>query len=263
MIDTTLSKMFPQGCLPDWLIEDSVKECKDFKRREELGKTVSTDYYLNIGLIDIEPFNKDQVQPASYDVRLGNSFKILDKNRGMTIDPIKWADPLGRPTVVYRDIGVSESGILILHPGDLLLATTEEVISLPRNIQGSVEGKSSLARLGLSVHSTGRFIDPGFSGQITLEISTISNPIILRPGMFIAQINFLHLTAPCHRPYGDKSRDSKYQNQQGATESKYYENKSKGEEESTGDFRETIKNPREYTRKYEQRYGGRAETDGG
>jgi len=168
--------------------------------------------------IRIEPYDENSINPNSYDLHLGNHFQISKQNGGI--------NPYDQRTVekAFYEKTCSE---LWIQPGEFILGRTEEKISLPADIVGSVEGKSSLARLGLSIHQTGGWIDAGFSGSITLELYNCSpNQILLNAGMPIAQIVFFS-TVPAELPYG-KRKNSKYQNQIGATLSRYPQNRRPG-----------------------------------
>jgi len=165
--------------------------------------------------IKIDPYDESSVNPNSYDLHLGDNFQISKQNGGI--------NPYDQRTVekAFYEKTCSE---LWIQPGEFILGRTEEKISLPADIVGSVEGKSSLARLGLSIHQTGGWIDAGFSGTITLEFYNCSpNPILLKAGMPIAQIVFFQ-TAESETPYGNRG-SSKYQNQVSATLSRYYKNR--------------------------------------
>lgn len=151
------------------------------------------------------------IQPASVDMTLGDTFRTL---RNHTVDYI---DLVERPDLTELHVTTE----FVLHPGEFALATTRERVIVPRELAAQVNGKSSLGRLGLSIHVTAGFIDPGFSGQITLELSNLLRiPIKLRRGMPIAQICFMRLDLPCCDPYGSESLGSHYQNQTGPTPSR-------------------------------------------
>lgn len=171
---------------------------------------------LTAGNIVISPFHDDQVQPASYDVTLGEIFLV--PRHDVVVDPyLKYDDLFERVTI--------NDGVPILMPkGSFLLGATREKFDIPNNLIARVEGKSSLGRLGIVVHQTAGFIDPGFTGNITLEIVSSMAAVYLRPGMKIAQIAFQYLDNPADQPYGHSSRDSKYQNDSGPQESRYYMN---------------------------------------
>ena len=163
----------------------------------------------------IQPFNPDNVQPASYDVSLSYHFRVF-KRDFTHIDPMTRQDLTKRVMV--------EHGAFVLHPGELVLGSTMETIYLPPWIAARVEGKSSLGRLGLVIHSTAGWIDPGYRGTITLEISNNAPlPIMLHPHMLIGQIAFMELKTPAAQPYGHPDRRSKYQGDVQPTESRYHE----------------------------------------
>lgn len=165
----------------------------------------------------IEPFSESQVQPNSYDVRLSEHFAWYDRNLN---DPI---DPFDAETV-NKGLTKKRGSVFVIWPGQFVLASTLETIQLPNDIVGQVNGKSSLARLGLLVHTTAGWVDSGFAGDITLELCNLgSRPIQLTAGMPIAQLVFTK-TNPCDNSYAQR-KSAKYQGQVGATESRYYLNK--------------------------------------
>jgi dCTP deaminase len=168
------------------------------------------------GQICLYPFDNTsahQVQPASVDVHLSARFVVFDHHRLTVIDPWK-----GMPEL-YREVQADDE--FILHPGEFALGSTTEALSLNAEFAARIEGKSSLGRLGLLTHATAGFIDPGFSGRITLELSNVAQlPIILRPGMPIGQLCFFRLSNPAERPYGHPGLGSHYQNQDGPTASR-------------------------------------------
>jgi dCTP deaminase len=169
--------------------------------------------------LGIEPYDPDLVQPSSVDVRLDNMFRVFNNTRYTHIDPAKQQDEL--TSLVTPDPGEP----FVLHPGEFVLGSTLELCTLPDDLAGRLEGKSSLGRLGLLTHSTAGFIDPGFSGHITLELSNVANlPITLWPGMKIGQLCLLRLTSPAEHPYGSAQAGSKYQGQRGPTPSRSYQN---------------------------------------
>ena len=171
------------------------------------------------GRLRIEPFAPAHVQPSSVDLRLGRYFRVFQYSRHTHID-VRAPQP-----DLTREITVAEDEPFVLHPGEFALGTTLERVGLPADLVGRLEGKSSLGRLGLIIHSTAGYIDPGFSGTITLELSNVAKlPIPLYPGMFIGQISFLTLTTPVERPYGSPGLGSKYQDQEKPTESKVHLN---------------------------------------
>ena len=171
------------------------------------------------GRLGIDPFDDALVQPSSVDVRLDSLFRVFNNTRYTHIDPAQRQDDL--TSLVEPDEGEP----FVLHPGEFVLGSTLEVCTLPDDLAGRLEGKSSLGRLGLLTHSTAGFIDPGFSGHITLELSNVANlPITLWPGMKIGQLCLLRLTSPAEHPYGSAKVGSKYQGQRGPTPSKSYQN---------------------------------------
>jgi dCTP deaminase len=169
--------------------------------------------------LGIDPYDPDLVQPSSVDVRLDNMFRVFNNTRYTHIDPSIQQDEL--TSLVQPD----PREPFVLHPGEFVLGSTLELCALPDDLAGRLEGKSSLGRLGLLTHSTAGFIDPGFSGHITLELSNVANlPITLWPGMKIGQLCLLRLTSPAEHPYGSAQAGSKYQGQRGPTPSRSYQN---------------------------------------
>lgn len=170
------------------------------------------------GRVVLEPWDPEMVQPASIDVRLDRYFRLFDNHKYAMIDPAKEQPGLTR----LLDAGDKP---LILHPGEFVLGSTFEHVTLPDNIAARLEGKSSLGRLGLLTHSTAGFIDPGFTGHITLELSnTATMPIALYPGMKIGQLCFFQMSSPSEAPYGSAAKGSRYQGQRGPTASRSYLN---------------------------------------
>jgi dCTP deaminase len=168
------------------------------------------------GRIKIEPFDPDLVQPASVDVRLGTTFRVFHNHRVSVLDLLDPPDNLTEPVEIAR------GDTFVIHPGEFCLASTEEQVALPDDVVARIEGKSSLGRLGLIVHATAGFCDPGWAGTLTLELNNLARiPIKLYPGMLIAQLSFMQLDAPALRPYGDPRLGSHYQGQGAATESRY------------------------------------------
>lgn len=166
------------------------------------------------GAIGLEPFESELIQPSSIDVRLDRRFRVFNNQRYTHIDPSKQQDDL------TSLVEVADDEPFVLHPGEFVLASTLEVISLPADLAARLEGKSSLGRLGLLTHSTAGFIDPGFSGHVTLELSNVANlPITLWPGMKIGQLCVFKLSSPAERPYGS-ANGSRYQGQEGPTPSR-------------------------------------------
>jgi dCTP deaminase len=171
---------------------------------------------VNAGRIVIDPWDEANVQPASVDVRLGNSFRVFHNHRATTID---LRDP---PRDLTEEVRREDDEPFVIHPGEFCLAATLEWVELGDDIVSRVEGKSSLGRLGLIVHATAGFVDPGWKGALTLELNNLTRiPIKLWPGMFIAQLSFMQLDRPALRPYGSPDLGSHYQGQAGATESRY------------------------------------------
>lgn len=167
----------------------------------------------------VEPYDAKMIQPSSVDVRLDKFFRVFENHKYEVIDPSKEQPEL------TREIEVGNDDFFILHPGEFVLASTYEVITLPDDIAGRLEGKSSLGRLGLLTHSTAGFIDPGFSGHITLELSNVANlPVKLFPGMKIGQLCLFKLTSPAEHPYGSAIYGSRYQGQRGPTPSRSWLN---------------------------------------
>ncbi|MET8993962.1 dCTP deaminase [Amycolatopsis sp. NPDC004169] len=174
---------------------------------------------LDSGRLGVEPFDPAMVQPSSIDVRLDRYFRVFDNSKYTHIDPQLQQDEL---TSLVEKKGEDP---FVLHPGEFVLASTSEVITLADDLAGRLEGKSSLGRLGLLTHSTAGFIDPGFSGHITLELSNVANlPITLWPGMKIGQLCIFRLYSAAEFPYGSTEAGSRYQGQRGPTPSRAYKN---------------------------------------
>jgi dCTP deaminase len=168
------------------------------------------------GRVRIEPWDEAMVQPASVDLRLGSSFRVFHNHRIAAID---LADP---PQNLTELVEVGEEESFVIHPGEFVLGRTLEYVELPDDVVARIEGKSSLGRLGLIVHATAGFVDPGFKGTLTLEITNLTRvPIILWPGKPIAQLSFMTLDRAAERPYGHPDLGSHYQSQVDATESRY------------------------------------------
>jgi dCTP deaminase len=169
--------------------------------------------------ISVEPYDESMIQPSSIDFRLDRYFRVFENHRYPHIDPA--ADQSDLTRVVEAD----GDEPFILHPGEFVLGSTYEVVSLPDDIAARVEGKSSLGRLGLLTHATAGFVDPGFSGHVTLELANVATlPIKLYPGMKIGQLCFFRLTSPAEHPYGSAKYGSRYQGQRGPTPSKSFQN---------------------------------------
>ncbi|MCG8924686.1 dCTP deaminase [Lentzea sp. CC55] len=171
------------------------------------------------GRLLLDPFTLEMLQPSSIDVRLDRFFRVFNNTRYTHIDPAQQQDDL------TSLVETPEGEPFVLHPGEFVLGSTYEMVTLPDDLAGRLEGKSSLGRLGLLTHSTAGFIDPGFSGHITLELSNVANlPITLHPGMKIGQLCLFKLSSPAEHPYGSTQAGSRYQGQRGPTPSRAYLN---------------------------------------
>ena len=174
---------------------------------------------LEDGQIGIDPFGDDLVQPSSVDVRVDSFFRVFRNARYPYIDVKREMEDL---TELVEFAGEEP---FILHPGEFVLGSTLERITLPDDLVARLEGKSSLGRLGLLIHSTAGFIDPGWDGHVTLELSNVANlPITIYYGMKIGQLSFVQLTEAAESPYGTGALGSKYQGQSGPTPSRYWKN---------------------------------------
>ena len=174
---------------------------------------------LEAARLVLDPWDPSMLQPSSIDVRLDRFFRVFQNSRYTHIDPRERQDEL--TTVVEP----ADDEPFVLHPGEFVLGSTFERVGLPDDLAGRLEGKSSLGRLGLLTHSTAGFIDPGFTGHITLELSNVANlPIILWPGMKIGQLCLFRLSSPAENPYGSAAAGSRYQGQRGPTQSRAYLN---------------------------------------
>jgi dCTP deaminase len=173
---------------------------------------------IDAGRVVLDPYDAGMVQPSSVDVRLDRFFRVFENHRYPHIDPAEEQQDLTRMVEPFGDEP------FILHPGEFVLASTYEVVTLPDDIAGRLEGKSSLGRLGLLTHSTAGFIDPGFSGHITLELSNVATlPVKLWPGMKIGQLCLIRLSSPAEHPYGSAQYGSRYQGQRGPTPSRSFQ----------------------------------------
>jgi dCTP deaminase len=174
---------------------------------------------IDRGRIVLDPYDADMIQPSSIDMRLDKFFRVFDNHRYAIIDPAQDQSDLTHEVV-------AESGdAFILHPSEFVLGSTYERVTLPDDVAARVEGKSSLGRLGLLTHATAGFIDPGFSGHVTLELANVSTlPIKLYPGMKIGQLCFFKLSSPAQHPYGSAKYGSRYQGQRGPTASRSFQN---------------------------------------
>jgi dCTP deaminase len=174
---------------------------------------------LDARRVALEPYEPEMIQPSSIDVRLDRFFRLFSNHKYPYIDPAE-----DQPDLT-RLIEVDGDEPFILHPGEFVLGSTFERVTLPDDIAARLEGKSSLGRLGLLTHSTAGFIDPGFTGHVTLELSNVATlPIKLWPGMKIGQMCFFRLTSPAEKPYGSAAYSSRYQGQRGPTASRSYLN---------------------------------------
>jgi dCTP deaminase len=168
------------------------------------------------GRIRIEPWDPSLVQPASVDLRLGDSFRVFHNYRVSTID-LRYP-----PDNLTEEVVIPEDEAFVIHPGEFCLGRTLEWVELPDDVVARIEGKSSLGRLGLIVHATAGFCDPGWKGTLTLELNNLTRvPIKLYPGLLIAQLSFMALDRSAVRPYGSPELGSHYQGQRAATESRY------------------------------------------
>lgn len=169
--------------------------------------------------IVIEPYDPACIQPSSVDVKVSHLFRVFRNHTAGVLDVKK--DLTGLTELVE----VPDDGVFMLHPGEFVLGSTLERIGVPDDLVARVEGKSSLGRLGLLIHSTAGFIDAGFDGHVTLELANVANlPITIYPGMKIGQVSFMRMTSPAEKPYGSGAKGSKYQGQRGPTPSRYFEN---------------------------------------
>jgi dCTP deaminase len=174
---------------------------------------------IDAGRIAIDPFDPELVQPSSVDVRVDRSFRVFHNNRYAFID-------VRQPMEDLTELVEVDGGRpFILHPGEFVLGQTLERVTLPDDLVARLEGKSSLGRLGLLIHSTAGFVDSGFSGNLTLELSNVANlPITIYEGMPIGQLSFMRMDGPVERPYGSRETSNKYQGQTEPTPSRFYLN---------------------------------------
>jgi dCTP deaminase len=171
------------------------------------------------GRIVIEPFDPTCVQPSSVDLHVDGLFRVFRNHSLQVIDVKEQQESL------TELVEIEDGEAFILHPGEFVLGSTRERVALPDDLVGRLEGKSSLGRLGLLIHTTAGFVDPGFDGYLTLEFSNVANlPITVYPGMKIGQISFLKMTTAADTPYGSSALGSKYQGQRGPTPSRFFEN---------------------------------------
>ena len=174
---------------------------------------------IDAGRVRLEPYDASMVQPSSIDIRLDRFFRVFENHRYPFIDPRE------EQTDLTRAVEVRPDEAFVLHPGEFVLGSTYEVVTLPDDLAARVEGKSSLGRLGLLTHATAGFIDPGFSGHVTLELSNVATlPVMLWPGMKVGQLCFFRLSSPAEHPYGSSVYGSRYQGQRGPTPSRSFLN---------------------------------------
>lgn len=174
---------------------------------------------LDAGRIVIDPLGEGCIQPSSVDLHIDRYFRVFLNHTMRVIDVREEMEELTELVEIQQD------DVFVLHPGEFVLGSTQERVTLPNDLVARLEGKSSLGRLGLLIHSTAGFVDAGWDGHLTLELSNVANlPITLYPGMKIGQISFLRMTTAADSPYGSKSVGSKYQGQRGPTPSRYFEN---------------------------------------
>jgi dCTP deaminase len=179
---------------------------------------------IESGRVGVDPYDPAMIQPSSVDLRLDRYFRVFQNHRYGFIDPSEAQEDL---TELIEPAGDEP---FILHPGEFVLGSTYETVSLPDDLAGRLEGKSSLGRLGLLTHSTAGFIDPGFTGHVTLELSNVATlPIKLWPGMKVGQLCILRMTSAAEHPYGSAKAGSRYQGQRGPTPSRSYLNFSRTE----------------------------------
>ena len=175
--------------------------------------------FLEEGRIEIDPYDESLLQPSSVDVRVDRYFRVFHNNRYPYIDVREEQEDL------TELVEVDDGTPFVLHPGEFVLGSTLERIRLPDDLVARLEGKSSLGRLGLLIHSTAGFIDPGWDGHVTLELSNVANlPVTIYPEMKIGQISFMQMTEPAAVPYGSAGIGSKYKGQTGPTPSRYFKN---------------------------------------
>ncbi|TWP37973.1 dCTP deaminase [Leekyejoonella antrihumi] len=178
---------------------------------------------IDAGRVSLDPYDPAMIQPSSIDFRMDRYFRLFDNHKYPFIDPAEEQDEL------TRLVEVADDEPFVLHPGEFVLGSTYEAVTLPDDVAARVEGKSSLGRLGLLTHATAGFVDPGFSGHVTLELSNVATlPIKLWPGMKIGQLCFFQLSSPAENPYGSARYGSHYQGQRGPTASRSFQNFRRG-----------------------------------
>ena len=194
--------------------------------RTILHRVILSDHSIKeqiaAGRIVIEPYSESDVQPSSVDLHVDKYFRVFRNHSMGVIDVFESQEEL------TELVTIEEGSALMLHPGEFILGSTLERVALPDDLVARLEGKSSLGRLGLLIHSTAGFVDAGWDGHLTLELSNVANlPITIYPGMAIGQISFLKMTTAADNPYGSSVVKSKYQGQWGPTPSRYFENRDK------------------------------------
>ena len=171
------------------------------------------------GHLVVKPFDESCLQPASIDLRLANEFRVFKHINHALIDT---KVPFSEYTELVK---VNDGEKFVLHPNEFVLGSTLEWVKVPADLVGRIEGKSSLGRLGVIVHATAGYVDPGFEGNLTLEINNVGKiPVALYPGMKIAQFSVMTMTTAADKPYGSAKLNSKYQGQAGPTESQIHKN---------------------------------------
>jgi dCTP deaminase len=193
------------------------------KRTDNLAAVILSDRSLRealaSGRILIDPLDDDAVQPSSVDMHVDHFFRVFRNDTTPFIDPKEPQEDL------TELVEIPDGKSFILHPGEFVLASTLERVQLPDDLAARLDGKSSLGRLGLLTHATAGFVDAGFNGHLTLELSNVATlPIAIYPGMKIGQVSFFQMTTPAEHPYGSGTTGSKYQGQRGPTPSRYYLN---------------------------------------
>ncbi|MBO1754770.1 dCTP deaminase [Allobranchiibius sp. CTAmp26] len=174
---------------------------------------------IDAGRVQLDPYDAAMIQPSSIDIRMDRFFRLFDNHKYPFIDPAADQEDL------TRLVEVEAGEPFVLHPGEFVLGSTYERVTLPDDVAARVEGKSSLGRLGLLTHATAGFVDPGFNGHVTLELSNVATlPIKLWPGMKIGQLCFFQLSSPAENPYGSAKYGSHYQGQRGPTASRSFSN---------------------------------------
>ncbi len=197
--------------------------------RTILHRVILSDHSIKeqiaAGRIVIEPYSESDVQPSSVDLHVDKYFRVFRNHSMGVIDVFESQEEL------TELVTIEEGSALMLHPGEFILGSTLERVALPDDLVARLEGKSSLGRLGLLIHSTAGFVDAGWDGHLTLELSNVANlPITIYPGMAIGQISFLKMTTAADNPYGSSVVKSKYQGQWGPTPSRYFENRDKSDD---------------------------------